>query len=249
MKRYKISLLIIIFLIVVSIPVIAQEELPTPGLLPNHPFYGVVRWFEGVHMFFTFDDEAKAKLHLQFSERRLAEARAMIQKGKPEWAEGLMKDYMRELNETHRYLHRQIQRGKNVTHLFDMVYKRTYYHIGVLEDLTETVPAQARFGIEKALNVSLRGHEESVKRLENITGRKYVKRIRRGPPGNITEIIKGPGPLPEEEKGEPGPKVRGPGELPQEERGEEEPKIRGPGPENVTEEPKAKAPEQAGRRT
>jgi hypothetical protein len=59
-------------------------------LLPDHPFYKVKRWSEGVHMFFTFNDTAKARLHTHFSEVRLAEAEAMTELGKTEWVEGLI---------------------------------------------------------------------------------------------------------------------------------------------------------------
>jgi hypothetical protein len=64
-------------------------------------------------MFFTFDDDVKARLHTHFSDVRLAEAKAMTEPGKTEWAEGLMEDYVRELNETNRCMQRQKQKGRN----------------------------------------------------------------------------------------------------------------------------------------
>lgn len=209
MKRFVISLLVIAVLIWAISPVMAEEELQSPGLLPDHPFYGVKRWSEGVHMFFTFDDGAKARLHTRFSEARLAEAKAMTELGKPEWAGGLMEDYMDELNETFMCMQRQRQReghimdlaehvcnatDKHAVILSDLVDKvpeqerphikrainMTYKHVEVLEALLEKVPEPAKPHIEHAINVSIRGHETSVNRTQKGLQRTAEKYNRTG---------------------------------------------------------------------
>ena len=132
---------------------------------PDQRFYGVKRWSERVHMFFTFDDDAKARLHIHFSEKRLAEAEAMTELGKTEWAEGLMEDYIRELNETHRCMQRQGQRGRPVMDLAEHVCNATDEHAVILSDLVDEVPEHAKPLIEHAINASSKGH---IRALEEI---------------------------------------------------------------------------------
>jgi len=152
------------------------QELPSPRLLPDNLFYGLSRWFEGVRMFFTFDEEAKARLNLHFSELRLAEAKIMIERGKTEFAEGLMRDYRWELNESQKRLRAQRQLGRNVTLLAEHIANATNLHIEVLEKILEKVPDQAKPAIEHAINVSSRGCIEA------------LKIIREGTPEIATEI-------------------------------------------------------------
>lgn len=158
MKRFVISLLVIAVLIWAISPVMAQEELQSPGLLPDHPLYGVKRWSEGVHVFFTFDDGAKARLHTRFSEARLAEAKAMTELGKPEWAGGLMEDYMEEVNETVMCMQRQRQREGHIMDLAEHVCNATDKHAVILSDLVDEVPEQERPRIMRAINASSNGH-------------------------------------------------------------------------------------------
>ena len=135
-------------------------------LLPDHPLYKVKRWSEGVHMFFTFDDDAKARLHTHFSEVRLAEAKAMAELGKTEWAEGLMEDYIRELNETHRCMQRQKQKGRPVMDLAEHVCNATDEHAVILSDLLDKVPEHAKPHIKHAINASSKGHIRALEEIE-----------------------------------------------------------------------------------
>lgn len=144
----------------------AEEELQSPGLLPDHPFYGVKRWSEGVHKFFTFDDDAKARLHTRFSEVRLAEAKAMTQLGKTEWVEDLMEDYVEELDETHRCMQRQRQKGGHIMDLAEHMCNATDEHAVILSDLIDEVPERARPRIERAINASSTGHIRALEAIE-----------------------------------------------------------------------------------
>ncbi len=137
-----------------------------PKLLPGHPLYGVKRWSEKVHMFFTFDDDAKARLHIRFSEKRLAEAKAMTELGKPEWAEGLMGDYIGELNETYKCMQRQKQRGKPVMDLAEYVCNATDEQAEILSDFVDVVPGQEKPHIKHAMNASYRGHTQAMREIE-----------------------------------------------------------------------------------
>jgi len=56
-----------------------ELELPSPGITPDSPFYGLDRFFEGMQEFFTFNPEAKARLHVAFAAERIAEIKVMLE--------------------------------------------------------------------------------------------------------------------------------------------------------------------------
>jgi len=74
--------------------------LPQIKYMPDSPFYGVERFVERMNLWFTFNDEAKIKLHLKYAERRLAEAKAMAEKNNVNYSEKILKEYENELNKT-----------------------------------------------------------------------------------------------------------------------------------------------------
>ncbi len=89
-----ISLLIIsVFLFSLGTGVLAQEtELPSPGLLPDSPFYFLETIAEEIVTFFTFGDLKKAERYAILAAERLAEVQAVVEKGKPEFAEKPLQD-------------------------------------------------------------------------------------------------------------------------------------------------------------
>ena len=89
-----ISLLIIsVFLFSLGTGVLAQEtELPSPGLTPDSPFYFLEMIAEEIGTFFTFGDLKKAERYAILAAERLAEVQAVVEKGKPEFAEKPLQD-------------------------------------------------------------------------------------------------------------------------------------------------------------
>jgi hypothetical protein len=169
MKKSLIFATAILTISLISISAIAQEELPKPSILPDSPFYGFSRWFEKVRMFFTFSEEEKAKLNLHFAELRVAEAKSLVEKGKIQYAEGLLKDYESELNESQRRLQNQIRLGRNVTLLAELVANATHKHLTILEKISEKVPEPAQRAIEHAINASSKGCIIAVERIRELS--------------------------------------------------------------------------------
>jgi hypothetical protein len=178
MELDKLITTIVLTMLVVGGVASAQEELPSPGLLPDHPFYEVKMWWEDVRMFFTFNSKDKAKLHLEFASIRLAEVNEMIKKNKTKFIQELLEDYKKELNETEDKVEELKARGKNITILAEHVSNVTYKHVFILEEVLEKVPEQAKIHIEHAINVSIKGHEIAV---ESILVRvnKTIQKVRR----------------------------------------------------------------------
>jgi len=163
----KVFLISILAIALLSKLVVA-EELPSPGLLPDNPFYPVKTFFEKVRLWLTFDSEARARFHAFLAEQRLSELNETIRIGKLEHVEKLKEDYESEVNETEIEMNRTFNLGRNVTALAEHVCNVTYKHIIVLERVLEGAPEPARKGIEGAINASIKGHENCLNRLERV---------------------------------------------------------------------------------
>ena len=139
------------------------NDLPEPGLLPDSPFYFVKSWSEGVGTFFTFGDMAKAERFLNLSEKRLAEADALVAKGKPEVAEGAIGRYQEHLGRALSKAEEAKTKGLDTDEVLAKVAEATLKHQAVLAGVYEKVPAQAKSAIERAMQAGMRGHEEALK--------------------------------------------------------------------------------------
>jgi len=145
----------------------------SPGVLPDNVFAVFQDIFERFQLLFTFSHEGKAKLHLQFAERRLAELNQSIALNKTDLIPHLAQRFEREMNETRREINETKASGQNVTELAEHVAAVTFKHQLVLQDIKENVPDQAKDDIAHAINVSSHGHESAVENIleqENISG-------------------------------------------------------------------------------
>ena len=145
------------------------NDLPRPGMLPDHPLYFLKSWGEGIGTFLTFGDIPKAERYLALAERRLAEANALADKGKPEIAERALERYRERLNRALGKAEEAKQKGLDTDEVLAKVSEATLKHQAVLLEVYEKVPEQARPAIERAMEQSMRGHEEA---LQAISGEK-----------------------------------------------------------------------------
>ncbi len=86
MKLKKFRAILISCLIITSLlfggTAYAQDEeleLPSLGITPDSPFYALDMFFESVQEFFTFNHQAKARLHVAFAAERIAEIKVMLE--------------------------------------------------------------------------------------------------------------------------------------------------------------------------
>ena len=155
-----------------------EEEitLPAAGITPDSAFYGISRAIERIQIAFTRDEVARANLRMRFAERRLSEAIEMTERGKPEFIEGLMQDYGREMNqarermedEYRKCVERETETCERYADAIDRVSEATTKHIVVLEDVYERVPEQAKEAIQRAIEKSIQGHEQTQERLQEV---------------------------------------------------------------------------------
>lgn len=160
-KKLFLVLLVVVFLC----PKVVQaqaNDLPKPGILPDSPFYFLKSWSEAIGTFFTFGDVAKAGRYLSLSEKRLAEAKALVEKGKPEVAERAIGRYQEQLNQALTKAEEAKTKGLDTDEVLVRVSEATLKHEAVLADVLENVPEQAQEAIKKAMEASMRGHEEAI---------------------------------------------------------------------------------------
>ncbi|MFH1714089.1 MAG: DUF5667 domain-containing protein [Candidatus Nealsonbacteria bacterium] len=148
----------------------AQEvELPSPGLTPDSPFYFLETIAEGIGTFFTFGDLKKAERYAALATERLAEAKAVAEKGKSELAEKTLERYKMQLNNSIARAEKVIAKGKSTEKAIEVltrVSQATSKHLEVLAEVYEKVPEQAKSAIENAMKVSVKGREKAVEALK-----------------------------------------------------------------------------------
>lgn len=144
-------------------------ELPPAGLTPASPFYFLERFSEGVGTFFTFGDVAKARRFAKLATERVAEAKAVVDQGKPEAAEVALTLYQDQLGKSLDRAEKAQAKGKSVAEVTEIVSQATAKHLTVLEGLAEKVPEQAKAAILRARDVSINGQ---VKALGSLTKEK-----------------------------------------------------------------------------
>jgi len=152
----------------IELPPAFERNLPAAGITPDSWMYRFKRTFEGVDMFFTFDDVAKAEKHVKYAELRLAEAKEMADRGKPEFVDDLIEEYEDNLEKGNEISRIAQQVGKNVTKVTELVAVATSIHLDVLENVLEKVPDQAKASIQRAIDSSKRRNEETLDVLEKV---------------------------------------------------------------------------------
>lgn len=146
--------------------VLEDEELIDPGLLPNHPLYFLKTWSENIQTFFTFGQVNRANRHLALAEKRLAEAKSLMAQGETELAQKIMNRYQEQFAHAFTFAQQAKEKGQNSDEIMAKIAENTLRHQAVLTRVYEQVPEEAKPAIERAMENSLRGHEQA---LENIS--------------------------------------------------------------------------------
>ncbi len=154
---------------------IFERKLPAAGILPDSPLYVFKKMFESLDLFLTFDKAAKAEKYLKYAELRLAEAKEMVNKGKPEYVDKLLEEYEDKLEKANEIARVAQQIGKNVSKVVELVAIATTVHLDVLENVHEKVPEQAKPAIERAMEFSKRGNREALNVLKNVSPEKAAE--------------------------------------------------------------------------
>ena len=87
------------------------SNLPEPKISPDSKLYFLKVWWEKIVLAFTFNPQKKAAEYQAFAEKRAAEAKEMIAKGKPAIADKLKAVYQTYLNKAKDLLNKEIQKA------------------------------------------------------------------------------------------------------------------------------------------
>jgi len=144
--------------------ILAQEtELPAPGITPDSPFYFLETISEGIGTFFTFGDLKKAERYAALAAERVAEAQAVVEKGKPEFAEKALKRYEDQLNRSLARAEKAKAKGISIEKVTETVAEASSNHLSVLEEVLEKVPEETKEAITKAKEASVGGQKNALR--------------------------------------------------------------------------------------
>jgi len=139
----KIIIPLLLFgLIFPVLPSLQAEEasLVDPGLKPDNLFYPLKLFWERVQTAFTFGDSAKAERLADLAEKRLAEAKVMIEEEKEEKAEASLNRYQELLDRSLERAAKVADSGQDASALQEKVIQMT--------------PQPAQEAVGKALEIS-----------------------------------------------------------------------------------------------
>jgi hypothetical protein len=142
-----------------------DEELPSPGITPDSPFYLFDTWGEKIGLFFTFGAEAKAKKALEYAKERLAEAHAMADKNKPNAVTKAANGYNEYVAIAIEKIEDARKKGEDVSKISEIVALATSKHLSVLDRVMGIAPKEAKGAIAKAKGVSINGQENTLRAL------------------------------------------------------------------------------------
>lgn len=156
-------------MLTIAFPVqtLAQED-GDPGMTPDSLLYGLDKAYERIQLILARDEASKAKLHLEFAAERIAETKAMADKGRPEYIPDLTEEYEVSINKSQEIAETAQRLDRDVTKVNELVAIATSVHLEVLEEVYKKVPEQAKPALQRAMNSSVRGQEKALDRLGEV---------------------------------------------------------------------------------
>lgn len=151
MKKMIIALIAILML---GLPISAAQEeaeLPDAGTTPDSALYGLDKAFERISLALTFDRAAKAEKRLQIASERIAELKAMTEKGKPEHNEKLMEESEKEMDAAAKDAEEAEAKGKDMSAIKVHVAEMQAKHIVVLQRVMEKAPESAKAALQRVI--------------------------------------------------------------------------------------------------
>ena len=128
----------------IIIPVLdANGQQVSPGTLPISPFYWLAGMIKKIQLFLTFDPAQKVALKEHQALQKLAAAREMVKKGKPDIAQKVMEDYTQNITEAQTLLGKlKDPNSQSVQNLEIALAKADAANIPVLSQLLDKLPQQ-----------------------------------------------------------------------------------------------------------
>lgn len=168
-----------VFLVVVLAG--AGTAIAAQSSIPGEPLYPVKRVTERLGLLVVHDSPEKVHLRLEFTGRRAEEIEALYDRGK-EVEESILVELATETEETLEEIEGAPEGNRQT--LFEKLVDLTERQQEVLQRVYDRVPEQAKPALERALEVSSRGHKRATEAIQR--GRPEV------PPGQEKKEYSGP---------------------------------------------------------
>ena len=146
-----------------------------PGLTPDNIFYPVKLFFENVGSAFTFGHLAKAKRFSNLAERRMAEAKIMMEQQKTRASEIALKRYQNILRNSLKQAEEASQAGQDASAVQTRISQMMENHLLVLDKVKEQVPEPAKAVIQKVED-NFQNHQEQI--LEHLSQKDPQKAVK-----------------------------------------------------------------------
>lgn len=151
------KILLIFFVLILGSVVLAQENgvgVSIPFLLPDNPFYFVNNIFESIQKTFAFSPQAKSSLAIELANKRLIEARELSNKGNFSLA-------LIQVGKADEELSNAVLFSEGVLVIEEKqelnikISNVSIFAVSIIEEVKQSAPVQARFGLEIAIeNIS-----------------------------------------------------------------------------------------------
>ena len=148
-----------------------EVSLVNPGIQPDSFFYPFKLFFENIRTTFTFGDLAKAERFSNLAERRIAEAKIMMEKGEEKRAENVLNRYQNLLDNSLERSKKAQEAGKDSSAIQEKLAQMTEKHLLVLDKVVDKVPEMA----QKAIGISFTRQMVALERLAEINPLRTVQ--------------------------------------------------------------------------
>ena len=155
--------------LVVAFMVLVGTFVPFVDANPGEPLYPLDRFVESARLAVTTDENQRAKLHLEFAEERLAEARHAAGKNDKQALQEAGKDYKKELENTQHEISEVRNKGKELIPLLEHTTEATAKHISILENLEKRNPELIP-EIQPMLDISVENRQDAKDELDDLIG-------------------------------------------------------------------------------
>lgn len=139
---------------------------------PGHWLYGLDRSLEALQVHLTSNNLEKAKLHIQYAEERLEEAKTIVEREEIGRVKDVMDNYEAEITQAKKEIEIAKQKKEDIVPTLEILSESTAKHTAILENMVTKTP-EIEQDIQPALNVSEEGHAAAVAELVNMTESGY----------------------------------------------------------------------------
>ncbi|MDP3710630.1 MAG: DUF5667 domain-containing protein [bacterium] len=168
MKRFSTIILTLLLMVVFSLPVSASAAI-SPGIKPGSFFYFFDTAFEKIGLFFTFNPEKKARKALEYADERLAEVEAVAGNKNTEAVKTAIINYESNIAFAAEKA-KDVGDKEKAEALLTSIADNTSKHQEVLTDILAKVPDEAKEAITRAIEASIKGHDEAMKKIAELKG-------------------------------------------------------------------------------